>query len=213
MLPIRKNRWPSLQHTDIVRRTNILVVDDGDFPYMSLFKRDGYNVTKWETVKDTRQLENGDFDVILLDLFGVGLAESEEQGFGILKHIKETNPAQLVIAYSNAEWSLDYQPFFQGADAVLHKTKTDYFGFKREVDRFLDLRFSLGFYVDRAIRELGEYAPTVPRAKKKISNAIMRRDPSLLRGYLIKSVDDTVTIDRVIAVVGVAISAAQLWTS
>ena len=35
---------PTLQQ--IVDRARILVIDDQDFPYQTLFKRDGYNVTE-----------------------------------------------------------------------------------------------------------------------------------------------------------------------
>jgi CheY-like chemotaxis protein len=48
------------------------VIDDQDFPYKELFERDGYTVTKWDDVHDLAQLESGEFDLILLDLLGVG---------------------------------------------------------------------------------------------------------------------------------------------
>jgi hypothetical protein len=99
----RKAEWPKVEHDEIVRRTRILVIDDGEFPYGRLFKRDGYNLEKWSTLKDMGALERGDYDVVLLDLHGVGKAESSDQGLGVLRHIRETNPAQIVVAYSNAE--------------------------------------------------------------------------------------------------------------
>ena len=205
--------WPQVEHAQIVKRARILVIDDGDFPYMPLFKRDGYNVDKQSDVKQLAALETGEYDVILLDLVGVGTRQSDQQGLGILRHIRDTNPAQIVVAYSNAEWSLEYKPFFDQADAVLHKTRADYYEFKRTVDGLLDRRFSLGFYISRAMAELGDRAAGAPKAQKKIAHALKTRDTSRLAGYLHSHVDDQVTIDRVIQVVQVGIAAAQLWMS
>jgi hypothetical protein len=129
-----------------------------------------------------------------------------------LKHIRATSPAQIVIAYSNADLSLQYQPFFRDADAVLHKSKTDYVEFKRTVDGLLDQRFSLGFYVNRIAAELAEHTADAPKAVKKAQTAILTGNVAPLRRYLARTVEDTVTIDRVIALVGVALDVGGIWT-
>src|SRR4051812_42591458 len=126
MLFGKRRDWPKVDLDEIVKRARILVIDDGDFAYMPLFERDGYTISKWDDVQDLHALETNEFDVILLDLKGVGVQESADEGFGLLKHIREASPAQIVVAYSNADLSLEYQPFFSDADAVLHKTKSDY---------------------------------------------------------------------------------------
>jgi CheY-like chemotaxis protein len=205
--------WPAVSHAEIVRRARILVIDDGDFPYKRLFERDGYTIQQWPDVSDLQALEVGAFDLILLDLMGIGRAESSDEGFGLLKHIRETSPAQIVIAYSNADLSLEYQPFFRNADAVLHKSKTDYVEFKRVVDRLLDERFSLGFYVSRIEAELGEHSTKAPKAIKKARIAILTGNLEPLRKYLVRKIDDKTTIDRVIALAGVAVKVAALWKS
>lgn len=92
---------------------------------------------------------------------------------------------------------------------MLHKTKDDYMAFKRTVDHLLNERFSLGFYVERITRELGELANDETRAQ--VRKAILRQQPERLRRYLTGKIDDVITIDRVIAITGVAIAAAQLW--
>jgi hypothetical protein len=205
--------WPSVDHAEIVRRARILVIDDGDFPYMKLFERDGYTIQQWREVTDLPALEAGEYDLILLDLLGVGQAESGDEGFGLLKHVRATSPAQIVIAYSNADLSLEYQPFFRDADAVLHKSKTDYVEFKRTVDRLLDDRFSLGFYLDRVASALGEHSVEAPNAAKKARKAILTGDLEPLRRYLVRRIDDKITIDRVIALVGAGAQVAALWKS
>jgi len=209
----RSQKWPHVDHAEIVKRARILVIDDGDFPYMPLFRKDGYTVEKQNDVKQLGALETGEYDVILLDLVGVGGKQSAEQGLGILQHIRTTNPAQIVVAYSNAEWSLEYKPFFDQADAVLHKTRADYYEFKRTVDKLLDQRFSCGFYVSRAVSELGDRAAQAPKAEKKITDALRKRDTRRLRSYLESHIDDAVTIDRVVQIVQVGIGVAQIWMS
>jgi CheY-like chemotaxis protein len=206
----RASEWPAPSHADIVRRARILVIDDGDFPYKTLFERDGYTVQKWSDVEDLKSLETGEFDLILLDLLGVGRSESSDEGFGILKHIRETSPAQIVVAYSNSDLSLEYQPFFRNADAVLHKT-ADYVEFKRTVDKLLNERFSLGFYVNRISSELGEHSADPSKAVRKVRKAILSGNQEPLRRYLMKKVDDQVTIDRVIAIASVAAQIASMW--
>lgn len=136
---------------------------------------------------------------------------SPDHGLGVLGHLREVAPAQIVVAYSNAEWSVEYQDFFDSADEVLHKTKDDYMAFKRTLDQLLDDRFSLGFYVDRIARELGDVANDEIRDHAR--KAILSEKPDRLRRYLAGKIEDTITIDRVIAITGVAISAAQLWKS
>src|SRR4051794_8873496 len=92
----RDRQWPNVSHDEIVRRARILVIDDGPFPYMALFERDGYTIQQWPDVSDLHALETGEFDLILLDLLGVGSAESSDEGFGLLKHIRQVSPAQIV---------------------------------------------------------------------------------------------------------------------
>src|SRR4051812_29149448 len=95
----RRREWSMLSHDEIVKRARIVIVDDAEFPYKQLFERDGYTIQQWPDVTDhLPALENGQFDLILLDLVGVGQAESKDEGFGILKHIRQTSPAQIVVA-------------------------------------------------------------------------------------------------------------------
>src|SRR4051812_27525384 len=123
--PGRGRKWPRIDPKEIMKRARILVIDDEGFPYISLFQRDGYTIELWEDIDDLQALESGAYDLILLDLRGVGRDISSAEGFGVLRHLRRTSPAQMVVAYSNADLSLAYQPFFDEADATLHKT-TDY---------------------------------------------------------------------------------------
>lgn len=211
--PFRRKRptWPQIPHDEIVKRSKVLVIDDQEFTYGKLFTRDGYSIEKWRDVKNLSDLETDNFDLILLDLMGVGRKESSEEGLGLLKHLREACPAQLVVAYSNAEFSLKDHQFFNLADAVLAKT-ADYAEFKRTVDKLLDQRFSLGFYVERIQRELGDYANELPRLPEKATESILSGKMDGLREYL-KRVEDSQLIDRSIRIAQVATMILKIWNA
>jgi CheY-like chemotaxis protein len=205
-------KWPRIPHDEIVRRARILVIDDQEFPYKEIFERDGYTVAKWSDVEDLARLERGEFDLILLDLLGVGRKESADQGLGLLRHIRRAAPAQLVVAYSSADWPVSYQPFFDMADGVLSKT-ADYVDFKKTVDDLLTQRFELGFYVGRIQIELADYSADMPSLVRKTRKAILSGNTDRLRHYLARHVDNPETVDRAINIAGVAISILGLWKS
>lgn len=198
---------------EIIGRVRILVIDDQEFPYVKLFKGDGYNVDKWKDVSKLAQIEQGDYDLILLDLQGVGAAISaSDEGLGVLRHIKRVRPTQLVVAYSNAEFPLQYQPFFELADGVLQKS-ADYLDFKRTVDDLLQAHFSVGFQIRKIEREFSQAGLSPDKGARLARRALRTRDVEPLRSYLSKRVEDTITIDRVVAVAQLAISIGALWKS
>jgi CheY-like chemotaxis protein len=205
-----RRTWPEPPFEEIRRRARILVIDDQEFPYQQLFERDGYNVNKQDDVVNLSDLEDGSYDLILLDLQGVGRGESNDEGLGVLKHLRAQRPAQIVVAYSEANFGLASQPFFQLADAVLQKS-ADYIDFKAKVDELLEARFSLGFYIDRIAEEthLGEK----DRAKlsQLATQAIVEGKRSNLVSFL-RDHSDAATLERVLRIVEVAISVASLWT-
>jgi CheY-like chemotaxis protein len=203
-------KWPEPAIDEIRKRARILVIDDQEFPYAKLFERDGYSIKKWDDVDNLTELEHGDHDLILLDLQGVGKAESAEEGLGILKHIRTRHPAQIIIAYSNADWPLKNQPFFRMADATLQKS-ADYVEFKEKVDELLQKRFSLGFYVSRIQLEMADHKADLPALDKYSRDAILLGRPDRLAKYLRDKVTDTAAIDRVLQIANIAVGIANLW--
>jgi hypothetical protein len=146
------------------------------------------------------------FDLILLDLHGVGLKESPEmQGLGILKHIKEQSPAQLVVAYTAQPWSASFHEFFHLADAVLEKDD-EYLAFKGAVDSLLVRSFTPGYFISRMNSALGDDAASVPRAVRKALRALRTGNSAPLERYLRAHLRKEATIDRVLAVIGIGIS-------
>jgi hypothetical protein len=55
------------------KRAKILVIDDQALPAQRLFERDGYHFERWAQIKNLSQLTDNHYDIILLDVQGVGL--------------------------------------------------------------------------------------------------------------------------------------------
>jgi CheY-like chemotaxis protein len=207
-----RQQWPDIPIEEIRKRARLLVIDDDEFPYQTLFERDGYNLEKWPDVVDLPKLESGFFDLVLLDLQGVGLQQSNEQGLGILRHLRETTPAQVIIAYSSADWPLKYQEFFEQADAVLSKS-SDYVDFKRKVDHLLEERFSIGFYLTRIQTIIGKKIDDPVRLERLSRDAILRKNPAKLRRFLEDRSQSPQLIGNVLSLIQTAVAILSLWKS
>lgn len=200
--------WPRVAGEEIRKRARIVVIDDSDFPYLVLFKRDEYTMEKWDQIRDLPKLESGYFDVILLDIQGVGTQESKEQGLGILRHLKRVAPAQIIVAYSNAAYELKYREFFDLADATLDK-QSDYVDFKQTIDKMLEKRFSLNHYVDQIVA-LAATQASPPDLRRHAEEAILRGDLSELGAHLAGADVDRSVAGLMLQVAQAAISILQL---
>ena len=114
---------------ELRKRCKILVIDDEEasFPTAAL-KEDGYTIDWWPRVdaNGLARLESGQFDLIILDIQDIaepGLSDTGD-GLGILRRLKQTNPGQLVVAFSGREFDLDAVPFWRLADDALRKPVT-----------------------------------------------------------------------------------------
>lgn len=201
---------PTLQQ--IVDRARILVIDDEDFPYGALFRRDGYNLTKWHDVTKLPDIEQGKYDIILLDLQGIGRKISKDQGLGVLRHIKQVRPTQVVVAYSNADWPVQYQPFFDMADDVLAKS-ADYVKFKQSVDELLQEHFSVGFHLRRLDAELERVGADDWWSRRAVRQAVAGGDLSKFKKVLKRRNVDEDSAQVLIGLVQVAVGVAQIWTN
>lgn len=190
------------------KRARVLVIDDQAFPAQRNFTRDGYHFERWPTIKNLSQLTDGDWDLILLDIQGVGLAESPElQGLGILRHIEKTNPAQAVILYSAQPQQVSKSDYLLLADAVFDKGMS-YLDYKERVDELLLRHASPGYFIAAMNRELGEGAAVVPKAVPKALRAFRRGDTRGFREYLGKNMTDQEQIDMLVMLSRLA---SKLW--
>ncbi|MGB3087490.1 MAG: hypothetical protein WBC53_07175, partial [Phycisphaerae bacterium] len=84
--------------------TRIVVIDDEKeaFP-LDVLASQGYAIDHWGDVKDLQKLETGFYDIIILDIGGVGQElDADNEGLGVLRHIKKVNPSQIVGLHRSA---------------------------------------------------------------------------------------------------------------
>lgn len=187
------------------KHSRVLVIDDQAFPAQRNFTRDGYHFERWSAIRNLSQLTDGHWDVILLDIQGVGLAESPQlQGLGILRHVKRANPAQAVIIYSAQPQRVSSSEFLLLADAVLDKGMS-YLEYKERVDDLLIRHATPGYFIAAMNRELGESATLVPHAVPKALRAFHTRNPASLRKYLGTKLTDQDKVDTLIHVIQIGI--------
>lgn len=113
---------PMISFSEVKKRTRIVVIDDdpNSFP-IEILKKEGYAIDYWEDVKELSKLEEGAYDIIFLDIDGVGIEYSDEEGLGILEYLKNKNPSQIVVAFSCHSFDLSKNKFWKLADDSLCK--------------------------------------------------------------------------------------------
>jgi CheY-like chemotaxis protein len=202
--------WPDLPFDLLKKRTRILIIDDENFEYMPLLQKDGYSIDKWNDLVDEKvtELENGLYDIILLDIQGVGKDFSRNQGLGILMHLKKINPAQIIVAYSNSDYNLKYQDFFKLANDVIEKSQ-EYFHFKEIIDKNIKLRFSYEYYLTLILGKLDKSTDN-----KKI-NTLIRKSIKHNRSVIINKYLNSNNIDKetITFIINIISSAIQIYAS
>lgn len=125
----------------------ILVVDDDEkaFPY-KLLEKEGYNVRYMPQIETLTELEAGEYDIIVLDIYGVSSEKlSTTDGLGIIQHLKKYNPAQLIIAYSGQKYDPNQAEFWKLADDYIGKP-SPLTTCKQKIDDLLERHFTATFY-------------------------------------------------------------------
>jgi DNA-binding response OmpR family regulator len=166
-LPIRELR----------RRVKIVVVDDDphSFPIEAL-QADGYTVEQWQQLDASRlrRLEEGDFDIIILDIQDVCASELSDtgDGLGVLRRVKAVNPSQIIVAFSGRAYDLGSVPFWKLADDALRKPVT-LIQCKELLDRLMSERITVQAYWQN-IRQLLEKNGVPPAKAKSLEVAVVR---------------------------------------
>ncbi len=102
------------------------MIDDqqDSFPTAEL-KDSGYRIDYWSRLDASglRRLEQGEYDIIVLDIQGIVAPDFSDtgDGLGVLRRLKRWNPAQVVVAFSGQSYTLDSMEFYRLADATLSK--------------------------------------------------------------------------------------------
>ncbi|WP_116787365.1 response regulator [Flavobacterium psychrotrophum] len=162
------------------RRTRIVVIDDENSFPIELFTNEGYNITKWDTVKDYGKLESGYFDIIVLDIKGVAQHISDDDGLGVLVELKKKNSSQIIISYSQHSYDLSKVQFFQMADDNITKP-SDFLRIKSTLDNLITTQFKPSRYISALNKKLHDHhidAKNTKNINNEIAKAIKRNsDP------------------------------------
>jgi CheY-like chemotaxis protein len=192
------------------KRAKILVIDDHAFPAQKLFERDGYHFERWAQIRNLSQLTDGHYDIILLDVQGVGLNESPElQGLGILSHVKESNPSQIVIVYTAQPQKISMRAIIETADDVLDKDAS-YVEYKQAVDKLLRARATPGYFIAVINRELGPRAALVPKLVPKALRALDKGSTRSLELYIKDKLPDAQQVDRILTTISIGITVLSM---
>jgi CheY-like chemotaxis protein len=164
---------------EVRKRTRILVIDDDphSFPFETL-KREGYAIDHWPRVENLHVLEGGQYDIIFLDIQGVAQEYCAEDGLGILEHLKQVNPSQIVVAFSAHSYDLSKNRFWRLADDSLSKP-VEAAKCKRLIDNLIESKRTPGHYW-QAVAELllrqGLDSKEIERIEDKVTRALTKKD-------------------------------------
>ena len=113
----------SISRDELRRRSRLLIIDDERPDLIDDLQKSGFAVDYFSDVDGSKLsvLDQPLYDLILLDFGGIGTKVGQEQGLTVLRHIKRTNPATVVLAYTAKALSADQADFYRIADGVLAK--------------------------------------------------------------------------------------------
>lgn len=198
---------PSFQ--DVKRRTRVLVIDDdaNSFPF-DLMRREGYSVEHWPRVESMNPLEEGQYDIVILDIQDVAGHISESDGLGVLELIKARNPAQIVVAFSGHSFDLGKNKFWRMADDALCKP-VDVAACKRIIDGLIEAKRTPQHYwsaVASVLEQHGVSPKDIAKLEDRVARALQRKDAGDVRSVLSKAVDSA-EVGVKLAALGLKISA------
>ena len=187
---------------ELKNRAKILVIDDEETFPVKLFQEAGYNIEKWDSVKDLDKLEKGSYDIIILDIMGVATHISDEDGLGILENIKHYNPAQIVIAYSGHSFDLTKARFWELADEKIAKP-SDFLKIRKIIDNLVINKYNPSRYIDNLSKLLRNNGITEKEIKKfnaQITKSIKEKAVPNWNSIITFSIPNSELFNKVVAI-------------
>jgi len=187
---------------EIRKRARILFIDDEDVPQIKILIAEGFSIEHWKDIENNlNKLESGDYDIIFLDIAGVGERYSREGAIGILKDIKKCNPAVIVIAFSGQKFDIEQTKFFKLADDVLKKDAGP-LEIKTKIEEFLKEKFSVTFYwgkIKDFLKNQKISESKINKAEKVLYKSIAKRDHKFFNNWAKKIFTDEISIKTLTA--------------
>ncbi len=168
----------NLDFSELKKRTRIVVIDDEDSFPVNLFQDEGYSIDKWDRVKDYGKLESGFYDIIVLDIQGVADHISADDGLGVLESIKNHNPAQIIIAFSQHSFDLSKSKFWELADEKIAKP-SDFLKIKKIIDNLISTKFKPERYINtlkQVLRKNNVSEKDITKIEASLSKTIENKD-------------------------------------
>ncbi len=199
----KADRLADKLNPDLRRLVKILVIDDdpNSFP-IEILRNEGYNLEYWPEVKELSKLENGYYDIIVLDIQGVAQRYNREDGLGILQHIKTRNPAQIVVAFSGQTYDLSKNKFWKMADECLAKP-IDATKAKATIDDLLDAERIVKHYwgvVVQLLRNDGVDDRGIEKLEHEIVDLVEKKQTAQLAPRLSKILTNTETAVKIVSI-------------
>jgi len=108
---------------EMIRRSRVLIIDDEEPEIIKDLRAAHFSVDYLPDVSPEQMsyLDQGQYDLILLDFGNVGKHFGKDEGLSLLQHIRRVNPAVVVIAYTSKFLGTEHADFYRRADLVLAK--------------------------------------------------------------------------------------------
>ena len=175
----QKKELPKVQLSlkGIKEKSKVLFIDDEEVDLIPLLQAEGWHVEQWKDVNSLTELESGKYDLIFLDIGGVGRKFSpEEEGFRILKRIKSINPSVLIVSYSGQRFDSTKSEFWALADGNLSKSS----GAIKAIELLEDLlkqKFTSTYLWNEALEILKGHGMSETDIEKVKQNIIKKEEP------------------------------------
>ena len=129
-------------------KARIALIDDEELPHVSRLQKDGYSITHYHDIENIDDLVRKKYHLIVLDIQGVGAKLSNEEGWGVLRYLKNEYPHILIIVFTGADWSITkYKDKADLADIFIGKD-VDFLDFKSKIDAGIRKVFSPNFHFE-----------------------------------------------------------------
>lgn len=148
---------PNRNLDEIKTVCNILFIDDRKFPVVDILKEAGWANTR--SVKDLESLDQKEIKeshIVFSDIHGVGKKlKFSEEGYGLVKAIKEKYPTKKLIVYSAEEDKKieAFHPSINLADNRLSKS-ADPYEFQVLVEKYAKESFSFNECIERIRKQI-----------------------------------------------------------
>lgn len=123
--------------SDLKKKCEILIIDDNDFPFLDVLRKQEYIITQKYDLTDTK--EAAEYQIILCDIRGVGKCyNSNYEGAYLIKQLKQKYPNKTIIAYTANDYDPEFEPYLEYADETVPKGTYDIEEWDALLDRLLN---------------------------------------------------------------------------